>query len=166
MTAPIQARDGASLDLSVFWKAMQVRLATPSTLRLLNGGRIYRGTEDYSREERTDSAPWGREVILPTDTLWPPVVTDSDRRGFGWLVRSEMRVPTGVDYDAAATLARLQQNVWAGLMGWSPTPAEVGVVLRTPIWPQRPPQLMPEWDTDRRLWWVSSEWRAEGSRPV
>ena len=166
MSPVIQARDGAALDLSTFWKALVIRLSTAATLRLLNGGKVYRGTDDYSREERQDAQPWGREVVLPIETLWPAVLTDSDRRGFGWLVRSEMRVPTGMDYDASATLARLQQYAWDQLVGWTPSPAEVGVVLRGPIWPQRPPQLLPEWDADRRLWWVSSEWRAEGSRPV
>jgi hypothetical protein len=167
MSPVIQARDGAALDLSLFWKAMVTRLSTAAALRLFNGGKVYRGTDDYSKEERTgDSQPWGREVILPIETLWPAVVTDPDRSGWGWLVRSEMKVPDGVTYDAAATLARLQQIVWDMLIGWTPTPAEVGVVLRGPIWPQRPPQRMPEWDDGRRLWWVSSEWRAEGSRPV
>jgi hypothetical protein len=167
MTSPTQWLDGASVNLSPFWTALVARLSTPTILRLLNGGKVYRGTDDYSRDERSDSGPWGRLVVLPIDTLWPATLPEPDRVGLAWLVRSEVRAPTPLgSYDVAGTVGRLQQLLWEQQRGWAPAPADVGVVLTTPIWAQRPPQRMPEYESGRRMWWSSSEWRAEGSRPV
>lgn len=167
MTSPIQARDGASLNLARFWAALVARLTTAQTTKLLNGGKVYRGTDDYSADERKDTQPWGRQVILPIETLWPAVLTEPDRRGFAWRVRSEMRAPVPLGtYDVSGTLGLLQQIAWDQQNGWLPSSAESGVVLWRPVWPQQPPQGMPEYDSERRMWWVSSEWRAEGSRPV
>jgi hypothetical protein len=87
-------------------------------------------------------------------------------RGVNWLVRSEMhdykpRPPA--TWRAVIALERLQQIAAEQLVGWAPTPSS-GVLVRRRVWRERPPQPMPEWDEDRNLWWLSSEYRCEATR--
>lgn len=164
--ALIQARDGRAVRGAGLWTAMAARLTTPEVLRILNGGRVYRASEDYSREERTDGQPWGRDVLVPVETLWPGRDVEPGWRGLNWLVRSEMRGVAASGYDVLVALERLQQSAYEQLQDWAPTAAEVGAQLVRPIWRERGWQGMPEWDAERRLWWLSSEFRAELTLPA
>lgn len=177
MTEPmIQARDGRAVRLGQFWVDMQARLSTPETLGILRDGRpasavpnarVYRATEDFSEDAGPSTARWGRQVIIPAETLWPGAEVDSWYRGAGWLVRSEMNDFTGAGYDPTIPLERLQQIAYEQLNGWAPTPGPTTDYMVTrPIWRQRPPQPMPEWDGDRELWWMSSEFRGELTRRI
>ncbi len=162
MTAPMQATHGASARLDRFWKAVQVRLTTAETTTLLAGGRVYIGTEDFSRPAGDLTAAWGRQVIVPTATLWPGAEMDPSWRGAGWLVRSEINHFAGVGYDPGIPLERLQQIAFEQLAGWIPT--ATGLIARLAVYRQRAPQGMPELDVDRDVWWMSSEYRCEVSR--
>lgn len=170
MSSPpvLQAQGGASVGLAAFWAAVAARLSTPEALRILGGGRVYRATEEeVGTPVAGSTVPWGRLVLVPTQTMWPEEEIASAYRRVGFLVRAEMndfRPAPPATYDVARPLERLQQIAFEQLAGWLPAPATVGVVLRQALYRGRAPQGMPEWDGDREMWWISSEWRCEASR--
>lgn len=171
MTSPFtQARSGVSVSTEPFWMDLQTRLTTPETLEILQDGRpdlhplgrVYRGTEDYSKAVGDANRKWGRQVIVPTATLWPSTETEPGWRGVGWLVRSEMNAPPGTN--PGLGLGRLQQIAFGVSVGWAPKNAARGYMTVRPVWRERGPQSMPEWDVERELWWLSSEYRVEITR--
>lgn len=162
MTVVAQAQAGASVRLAPFWRQVQARLSTSAMLAELTGGRVYRASEDYAAPE-APRAPWGRLVLVPVTTLWPTGELDSAVRGINWLVRAELMPPSAPAYDPALVLEKVQQLTSEQLQGWLPPPQD-GVLVRLAVYRARPPQPMPEWEPERALWWLSSEFRCEVSR--
>lgn len=156
---------GRSLRLATFWNTLKSRLSTQEILNILNGGKVYKATDDFSHDEREDNQPWGRLVIVPATTLWPTSDVSAGYRGFNFLIRAEMRVPNSTANDPLQPLEGLQSRVYELLEGWMPTPAQVGVVLRQAVTRYGPTEPMPDWDDERDMWLVRSEWRCEASRP-
>ena len=94
MTLP-QALAGRALNLATFWGLLKARYSASAPLvATLNGGKVYSAMDDFSRDERGDSQPWGRLVIIPAETLWPPQDTEPDKSGFGWQTRRPCRMRT------------------------------------------------------------------------
>lgn len=171
MSSPFtQARAGVTVNPAPFWQDVKARLSTAEALRILQNdrpdlhplGRVYLAHEDYSRPVGATGARWGRLEVVPTTTLWPAAETEPGYRGLGWLVRSVANVEAGSD--PGTMLNRLQTIAWEQLNGWAPKNQPKGYMAVRPIWRQRGPQPMPEWDPDRKLWWLSSEFRAEITR--
>jgi hypothetical protein len=158
-----QAINGASVRLRPLWVLMKARLATPLTLDVLGGGKVYLAYEDYGSPEGPLTRAWGRQIILPGETLWPGAEVDPGFRGVNWLIRSEMHKPSAGTYDVALALEQLQQIAYDQLQGWAPSPAD-GLLVRLRIWRARGPQAMPELDEARGMWWLSSEFRCEATR--
>jgi hypothetical protein len=166
LTSVAQETYGFTAPLDVLWGLLKAQLTTAETLALLNGGKVYLGTENFAAPEGPLTQPWGRQVIIPSTTLWPATLADSSYRGVSWVVRSEMqdyKAPAGQIYDAGKEINRLQQIAAERLVGWAPA-ASSGLLVRLATWIQRPPQGMPEYDGDRKMWWDSSEFRCEVTR--
>lgn len=164
MTLP-QEIAGRNTRLRLFWVTLESRLSTTEILNILNGGEVYRATDDFSQDERTDAQPWGRLIIIPSTTLWPSSDVSGGYRDFNFSIRAEMRVPDPTHNDPLQPLEGLQSRVFELLEGWLPTPAQVGVVLRQAVTRYSPTEAMPDWDAERSMWLLTSEWRCRASRP-
>lgn len=164
MTPPfVQELDGASAELGPLWELLRTRLnASTETMQILHGGKNYLVWEDWSAPEADPGTHWGRQIIKPAETLWPSVETDSAYRGASWLLVSEMWWWRN-GYNPLLSLERLQQIAYSLWSRYTPGAAG-GTLVRMPIWRHRAPHPTPQWDEDRRIWWISSEWRTEVTR--
>jgi hypothetical protein len=169
MTAPLQELGGRAIRVSTFWPALLARLRVSALTGILNSALasagVYLATDDFSRDERSDGAPWGRVIVIPTTALWPVTDVDPGWHGFGWLVRGEMRIPNPTSDPPGDALGRLQQLTHDRLLNWLPTVGESGLVFRVPPYLYRYADALPDWDDQRKMWLLNSEWRAEASRP-
>lgn len=163
MSSPfVQELHGASVRLDPLWQAVRTRLNSGDVLGVLLGGKNWIVWEDYSAPEGDLSKAWGRQIVKPVETMWPAAEVETSYRGVNFLVVSEMWwYRTG--YNPATALERLQQLDFMLLQGWAPTGLN-GVLVRQALYRYRGPQQTPMWDEDRRIWWLSSEYRCEVTR--
>lgn len=166
MTPPmVQEIHGASARVGPLWDLLRARLnGSAETMQILSGGKNYLVWEDWSKPEGSLEKFWGRQVLKPSETLWPAVEVDPSYRGVGWLLVSEVWWYRE-GWNPLISLERLQQLAYSLWMGYSP-PVTDGMLVRLPIWRHRAPHPTPQWDEDRRMWWISSEWRTEVTRTI
>lgn len=142
------------------WTNMKARLSSAGILDLLRGPHVYQTSDDYSDPEGLARQDWGRLVIAPADTLWPEASNaPNETRQVSCLVRAEVNKPAPT-YNPAFKLEAIQAEVFVLLRGWCPAPF-THVMVALPFYQWMPPQLVPQWDPDRKVWWTSSHWRAE-----
>ena len=166
----VQALHGRSVKLGPFFEAVRGRAETTEAKNIMSApskgtpGKVYLGWEDYGTPEGDSQEPWGREIIKPGETMWPSREIDSAYRGVNFLVVTEMNAFLGQGYNPADDLERLQQIAYEQLQDYAPDLSAFDLLVRRAIYRERGPQAMPEYDQDRELWWLSSEFRTEVTR--
>lgn len=154
-----------NVRLAEIWDAIRDQLATDDSTTVLNGGRVYLNTEDFAEPPGPEGGAWGRQVIIPSTTLWPVAEVSDLYRPVNFTVRSEMNSIHDPGYNAAYPLEKLQDITYTQLYHWWPGPTTyTRVVVTLWFYRQRPAQSQPQWDADRSLWWMSSEYRFEAAR--
>jgi hypothetical protein len=146
--------------LAELWPAIQARIDTPDTLKILNGGRTFRAMENFAAFRGPEGAPWGLQVVKPVTTLWPVQEISDEFRSVAFQVASYMSAPPG--YDVSEPLEKLQVIVYDQLQDWTPSQFK-RLLVSFKITRQRPPQTMPDWDEDRSLWMLSSDYITEAA---
>ena len=142
------------------WVALRSLLASANMVSLLGGQRIYLPQDSYNEPEGPSDEDWARLVIQPGQALWPEVSNaPGETRQVACLLRGEVNQPAP-DYNPAVKLEAIQAEAYTLLRGWAPSPF-AHVMVAFPFWQESPPQLSPQWDEGRQLWWLSSHWRAE-----
>jgi hypothetical protein len=148
--------------LAELWPAIQARIDTPEAIQIMNGGRTFRATENFAAFRGPEGSPWGMQVVKPTATLWPVQEVSDFFRPVGFQVATYMNAPVG--YVIEEPIEKLQDIVYKQLHEWTPAANTFKRVLVSfKITRQRPPQAMPEWDADRGLWMLSSDFRTEAA---
>jgi hypothetical protein len=148
--------------LAELWPALQARIDTPDVLKILKGGRTFRVTEDFADFRGTEGAVWGLQVLKPITTLWPDREISDEFRSVAFQVASYMNAPPG--YDVTEPVEKLQHLVYEQLQDWIPPSNQFKRVLVSfKITRQRPPQTMLDWDEDRSLWMLSSDYMTEAA---
>jgi hypothetical protein len=148
-----------------FWDAMKARIAGSVSLNNVLGGanRIYRVTDDYDQpEDVTDQKPWGRVVIVPSDTLWPTPDMADQTKTVSWLVRTEFNDFSAVGYDVEVPMDSAMSIVDVLLVGWRPTGFS-HILVALPVYRHTSPRALSSWDEGRGVWWKSAEYRTEVS---
>jgi hypothetical protein len=137
-----------------FWDAMKTRLSGNTTLDGVLGGagRIYRVTDDFSKpEDTTDRKPWGRVVIVPSNT-----------KTVSWLTRVEFNDFSAPNYSVDVSMDAAMAAVDALLVGWLPT-GFTHVLVAVPVYRYTSPRALAEWNEQAGVWWKSAEYRTEVS---
>lgn len=141
-----------------FWQWMLLQLATPRMLGLLGGaGRLYLEGQDYSQPPQA-TPPWGRLILVPTQTVWPSSDAKNITEPLAWLVRAEVADFRDPSFSTQKALENVQDEAWNALYLKAPLGIAHLLVVQ-PFYLQRPGQPLPQWDEGRGLWWSSSEWR-------
>jgi hypothetical protein len=148
-----------------FWDATKTRLSGNATLDGVLGGagRIYRVTDDFSKpEDATDSRPWGRVVIVPSNTLWPSPDMPGQTKTVSWLTRVEFNDFSAPNYSVDVSMDAAMAAVDALLVGWLPT-GFTHVLVAVPVYRYTSPRALAEWNEQAGVWWKSAEYRTEVS---
>jgi hypothetical protein len=146
--------------LAELWPAIQTRLDTPDAKKIMVVGRTFRVTEDFASFRGQEGTAWGMQVVKGIRTLWPDREVSDVYRPLYFQVASYYNAPAG--YDPSDPLEKLQDIAYQQLHGWVP-PKETfkRVLVSFRIVRERPPQNMPDWDEDRMLWMLSSDYHTE-----
>jgi hypothetical protein len=152
----------SSPRLKELWPAIQARIDTPDALKIMKVGRTFRVTENFADFRGPEGTIWGLQVLKPITTLWPTVEISDEFRPVAFHIASYMNSVGGAD--VTDPLEKLQDIVYQQLHQWTP-PANMfqRVLMSFMITRQRPPQTMPEWDADRNLWMLSSDYKTEAA---
>jgi hypothetical protein len=152
----------SSPRLYEFWKALQARLDTAAVLETLNTGRTFVvGIDKFDDFRGPEGKPWGYQVVQPISSLWPTAEISDFYRPVSFNVKSLM-----TDFGGRVqALEKLQDIVYTQLHEWTP-PKYSRVLVNFKLYRQRPPQVLPEWDEDIDLWWLSSQFGTEAAAPA
>jgi hypothetical protein len=148
-----------------FWDALVARLRANATLTTLLGGanRVYKVTDDFSEpEDSTDTRPWGRVVVVPSNTLWPSPDVAGQTKTVSWLMRVEFNDFAASGYSVDVSMDAALAAVDSLLVGWLPTGFS-HVLVALPVFRFTSPRALAEWDETRGVWWKSIEYRTEVS---
>jgi hypothetical protein len=148
-----------------FWDAMRTRLEANVPLRNVLGGagRVYRVTDDFSKpEEATDTRPWGRVVIVPSDTMWPSPDFPGQTKTVSWLTRVEFNDFAAAGYSVDVSMDAALALVDGLLEGWLPT-GFTHVLVAMPVYRYNSPRSLAQWNENTGVWWKSVEYRTEVS---
>lgn len=144
---------------------IRTRVNSDKMKRILGGNtRVYLEYEDYSDSEDAEDLPWGRLVIAPTSNLWPEVVAPDFFWKFGALFRAEFNNFQRTGYSTHVSLEAALAEVRDRMFNWVPAPF-VYVKVGFPFFMHQPPQPIPQWDDRRNLYWMSSTYRTEVTKP-
>jgi hypothetical protein len=148
-----------------FWDALRVRLGSNATLNNVLGGanRVYRVTDDFSKpEDARDTVPWGRVVVVPSDTLWPQPDFPGQTKTASWLTRVEFNDFSAANYSVDVSMDAALAAVDALLVGWLPT-GFTHVLVAMPVYRYNSPRSLAQWNETDGVWWKSTEYRTEVS---
>lgn len=140
------------------WEAVKIRLQSVRMQEILGGpGRVF-----VVQELRLDTATppkheaWGRLVIVPTAPASPSPGSGTHVRVPGFLLRAEVNKPDRADnYNPMISLEAALSEGFKLTEGWQPAALKYARVLY-PIQRTHSPAASPVWDTERRLWLLSS----------
>jgi hypothetical protein len=153
----------ALVRMHEFWDAMVTRLkGSAALIAVLGGPRVYKVTDEFGTpEEPTDQKPWGRAVIVPSNTLWAQPDYPGQTKTVSWLIRIDFSASGySVDVSMDAALAAVD----AQLSGWLPSGlAFTHVLVAVPIYRYTSPRALAEWNEQNGVWWKSVEYRTEVS---
>jgi hypothetical protein len=127
---------------------------------ILQGGKVYLEGSDYSVLEGPEDKPWGRLVIVPSQNLWAPTPGVGPTVGVPFLTRAEFNPIANPEFNVQKSLDAIQDECYMQLYGYK-LPSMSYAQTAMPVWQNRPPQPLPLWDEERRLYFTSAEWRFE-----
>ena len=159
---------GSILDYQ-YLAAVKARLAGLDRIRRLLGDpsavlpteRVYLVDDDYEAPEGTESAPWGRIVILPATIPWEVVEDPGGLKRIQYLVRVEFNDFKATGYSVRASLEETHMEVHGLLHNWVPT-GLASMTIAIPTYRYSRPSAM-LWDATRNLWFQSAEYRTEAA---
>jgi hypothetical protein len=148
-----------------FWDTMKARLRASAPLSNVLGGanRVYKVTDDFDRpEDSRDTVPWGRLVIVPSDTLWPVPDVPGQTKTVSWLLRTEFNDFEATNYSLDVSMDAALSLADTLMVGWLPT-GLAQVLVAVPVYRYSSPRSLPLWNEAGGVWWKSVEYRTEVS---
>lgn len=142
------------------WETLKTRLNSARMQAVLQGGKVYIEGQNYSAPEKSEALPWGRLVIVPSQTLWPDESGVGPTRSVPFLTRAEFNTIPDPGFNVQKSLDAIQDECAVLLEGYI-LPVMAYAQAATPVWLSRPPQPLPLWDDTRGLYLTSAEWRTE-----
>lgn len=147
-------------EISPFWDAVKTRLDTATLQALTRGaGRVYREGE-YVEPPASDSALWGRLVIVPVQTLWSVAWLPGSPTSVAFLLRADWNAVRQPGYQPAIEMEAAQRASFERLQHW-----DAGVLatcqVAFPVYLHRSWQAAPLWDRDTNTLYLSAEYRCQ-----
>lgn len=148
------------IRLAGLWPLLRARLDS-DPLALALGGRDHLylppGPLYPERTEAEAGVAWGRVVILPMATLWPPEGDiPGEARPLAFLARTEFNDVDAeeVEYGVEAAHSEILRLLDGWLAGsW------VGGTMVQPVWREVPPLPVSLYDSSRAVWVNPAEYR-------
>lgn len=149
----------------------EVRALITSPLDGDTGDRVLAAKGVLDLEDPNVGPPWGRVVVMVGRSLWDSQEQPGRERLVRVLVRAEVR-PPGKGYNPDLMLEAVHAEVFARLVGWKPSAAEIQATrpaahaaaavhfeVRFPFY-RRSVDETPLWDEERGIWYQTAEFRS------
>lgn len=155
--------DSSTARTQELWPLLKARLDSVK-MRLILGGnaRIFHAPpDDFSKPIGEEGTFWGRGVLIPTTRIWDVERNPSEPRPVQFLLRFEF--PHVAQYNPMISLESAHVEAFLQLQGFEPVLAVDGSALKymmmaEQVYRYRDPSD-PAWDSERGLWWSSTEYR-------
>lgn len=155
--------------LHEYWPYLVERLGSDADLLTILGGtiedpRVYHGPDDYGEPEDAPTVEWGRVIVKPTQTLWRLEERPYEFTPVNFLVVVECNDYRQRGYDVGVSLDAAHRRIYE-LLQWHVAGSALFeyMVQALPLYRYSAPQVQPQWDGDRGVWYKSAEYRTEAA---